>query len=332
MVAYHLRSTIIHSNKLVVITKVINSGQINSLPQSRLSIRGATFYSQPTDIHKASIIYNPVTHGYVIAAELSNYRSKEIIAAYLDINGKTQSGGAVFSFSVDVKQPNVMYDSLTQTLVFVSQLDSSYPGTTNGKNSLIMRTEPASFKSTGSRSATMVASTAVEKSSISMHTVGSTNCIRVCYLVKDKDDMTVPTCSKVCTVGYNRWDIKQSDVSFSTCKQDAANLIVIHYPISGTQFGVWEEMDATRHRLHGYYVSTQNFVQSPHADVQRKPIAVYKEIDGQVCVAWQYGGRAKKWGKLAFRCFKMSPVCNDPCSCLQSNIPHCGKISKLPVF
>ena len=279
-----------------------------------------------TNLRQPVVVYNPVTHGYVVALESEAFHGIEILCAYLSSSGDLQSGGPVFSFSVDVLQPNLVYDPVTRTFIFVSQLDSSYGGLPSGKNGLLIRSEPASAKSTGRRSASLVGYTSVKKSSVSMHRDTGTQCLRVCY-INDPDarGLTVPTCSKVCHDGHQQWNTRHHDVKFCSCKMTVTNPFVIEYPVNGAVFGVWEEADKTRHRLHGYYVNTQNFLQNPLATTQKHPLAVYKPNDGQVCVVWQY--RSLSTGntrnKLAFRCYKLSRSCNDPCCCQYGR--HCGK-------
>lgn len=249
----------------------------------------------------------------------------EIITGYLSNDGQLTSGGPVFSFSVDVLQPRLIFDPLTNTVIFISQLDSSYTGLPPGKHALIMRSEPAARKSTGPRAANLVGYTSVKQSSINLHRDKSTKCLRVCYTHENDNGQTEPTCSTICNVGFNRWSFRPLNVPFCNCKQSTSNPSVIEYPVNGAVFAVWEETDPLRHRLHGYYVGTQNFVQVPSVSVQKHPLAVYRPSDGQVCVVWQHHPRAKTCSKLALRCYKLSQSCTDPCCCFRHQNTHCGK-------
>ena len=327
--AYLLRAPSVHSNKSVIFIRVIPSGSIARFqPRPRLTVQGLTLHSQPTDINKISVIYNPVTNGYVVAAQLVKQHDViEILAIYLDQNGRVQSGGSAFSYKVHVKQPNLAYHKESRSIVFVSQLDKAYTNTSNGKHYIIMRTEPASGKSedVGPRRSKFVAATSIEHSSISIREDSVDKCFRVCYLVTNKDGLRVPKCSKLCTVGSQGWRTSDVDYSFHVCNATADNPIVIDYPRNGAFFALWEERNGSYNRLHGYYINAMHFQQNPQATNQTNPHAIYRESDGQVCVSWKYISKNDTWSKVAFRCFTRSINCDDPCSC-QSNFPVCGKM------
>ena len=326
LVAFHLRTASIHRNKQVVVTRVIQTAPRLAIDRPRLSLTGSLANGQATDLRRSSLIYNPVTNGYVVSAELVLTGSVQIIFAHLVDNGQAKSSGTVFAFHpADVVQPTLVYDPQTETIVFVSQLDNSHPALSryNGKHGIILKSIPVSANSAAGRRPHVISATRVKESAISIHRENATGCLRVCFLIdKNNNNLTETTCSKICASGSDDWVVNSDDVLFCTCKEKAVNPHVIEYPVSGSIFGVWEETDQTRHRLHGYFVSTQNFVQTPLSAIQKHPLATYRSSDGQVCVVWQHHSSSNTCKKLAFRCFELSRRCNDPCCCLLGD--HCG--------
>ena len=328
--AYLVRALSLHYNKSIMFIRVIPSGAISRyVPRPRLTAQGYSYHRQPTDINKlSSVIYNPVTNGYVVAAQLVDQNDViEIPAFYLDQHGQVQSAGSVFSYKVHVKQPNLAYHKESRSIVFVSQVDRAYASASNGKHLIVMRTEPASGKSidVGPRTSILVGTTSIEHSSISIREDSVDKCFRVCYLVTNKDGLRVPSCSKLCAVGSQGWRSSDVDYSFHVCNATTNNPIVIDYPRNGAFFALWEERNGGYNRLNGYYINAMHFQQSPQATIQTNPHAVYRESDGQVCVSWKYISRKDTCSKVAFRCFTRSINCDDPCSC-QSKFPVCGKM------
>ena len=324
IILYHVKATSVHSNKFVIVTRRVSSGSWNNITKPTLSIRGTTPAGVAADIVTTTIIYNPITYGYVVASQMKLPNRIQIISAYLTGEGYLKSGGPVFSFSVNVLQPRAVFDELTKMFVFVSQLDKSHPQLST-KNVLLQNSLPASGYPNSPPQAVVIGSTTVDNSSISLHFDNATRCVRVCFLHVNDNALTDTTCSKLCASGFNRYNVRPLDVSFCTCKNTAINPHVIEYPVNSAVFGVWEEKDSTRHRLHGYFVSTVHFQQNPPATVQEHPRAVYKSSDGQVCVAWRYQSFVNTCSKLGIRCFESTTRCNDKCCCQQRNNPHCGK-------
>ena len=325
--AYLLRAPYFYSNKSVILIQIIPSSAISKyVPRTRQIVRGGTVNRQPTDINKlSSVIYNPVTNGYVVAAQLVNRNVTDILAFYFNQDGQLQSGGPVFSYKVHVKQPNLAYHKDSRSIVFVSQLD--YTSTSNGKNRIVMRTEPASgiISIFPFRISTIVAYTSIEHSSISIHEDSVDKCFRLCYLVTNKDGLIVPKCIKLCADGSQGWRSSDVDYPFHVCNATTYNPIVIDYPRDGAFFALWEERNGGYNRLNGYYINAMHFQQNPQATNQTNPHAVYRESDGQVCVSWKYISERDTCSKVAFRCFTRSINCQDPCSC-QSKFPVCGKM------
>ena len=326
LVAIHFRSSSINGNKLVIVTRVIQSGAITKVSRPRLSIRGLGPSREAADLRRSSLIYNPVTYGYVIAAELELPSSVQIIFGHLSADCIAKSSGLVFSFrQADVLQPNLIYDPLTEMIVFASQLDKSHQVLKDGEaHGILLRSMPASENSSDPGIAHLIGYTRVRESSISIHRDNVTGCFRVCFSTDENNNsLTQPTCSKVCRRGIDDWPPRHYDVLFCMCKERVVNPYVIEYPVCRSVFGVWEETDQTRKRLHGYYLGTQNFVQSSPAVIQSHPLASYKSSDGQVCVVWQHYTSENTCRKLAFRCYEPSVRCNDPCCCSYGD--HCGK-------
>ena len=324
MILFHVKATTVHSNKFVIVTRRVPSSSFHDIKRPLLSIRGKTAGGVAADIVNTTIIYNPITYGYVVASEMKLLNRIEIISAYLTDEGYLKSGGPVFSFSVNVLQPRVVFDELTKMFVYVSQLDKSHPQLST-KNFLIQKSFPASRYPNNPPQAVAFGSTTVDDSSISLHFDNATRCVRVCFSQVKDDALTETTCSKLCAGGVNRYNVRPLNVSFCTCKSKAINPHVIEYPVNSAVFGIWEEKDSTRHRLHGYFVRTAHFQQNPPASVQEHPRAVYKNSDGQVCVVWRYQSSADTCSKLGIRCFELTAHCKDPCCCQQRNSPQCGK-------
>ena len=327
LVAVHLRHASVNRNRQVIVTRVIQTAPRHEIGSPRVSLTGSLSNGQAADLRNSNLIYNPVTNGYVISAELELPSSVQIIFAHLDANGRAKSSGIVFTFHpAEVVQPSLVYDPQTKMIVFVSQLDKSHQALMNrlnGKHGILLKSVPASATSAAGRRPHVIGATRVNESSISIHRENATGCLRVCFLIdKNNDGLTETTCSKVCSSGLDDWVASSDDVVFCTCKEKAVNPHIIEYPVSGSIFGVWEETGLSRHRLHGYYTSTQNFVQTPLAAIQTHPLATYRSSDGQVCVVWQHHSSGNTCKKLAFRCFELSRRCNDPCCCSFGD--HCG--------
>ncbi len=324
MILFHVKATTVHSNKFVIVTRRVPSSSFHYIKRPLLSIRGTTPGGVAADLVNTTIIYNPITYGYVVASEMKLQNRIEIISAYLTDEGYLKSGGPVFSFSVNVLQPRVVFDELTKMFVYVSQLDKSHPQLST-KNALIQKSFPASGYPNNPPQAVAFGVTTVDDSSISLHFNNATRCVRVCFSQVKDDALTETTCSKLCAGGVNRYNVRPLNVSFCSCKSKAINPHVIEYPVNSAVFGIWEEKDSTRHRLHGYFVRTAHFQQNPPASVQEHPRAVYKSSDGQVCVVWRYQSSADTCSKLGIRCFELTAHCKDPCCCQQRNSPQCGK-------
>ena len=308
----------------------VPSGSFRNIPRPILTMRGTTPAGVAADLVTTTIIYNPVTYGYVVATELKLPNRIEIISAYLTEEGYVKSKGPVFSFPVNVHQPRVVFDEFNKMFVFVSQLEKSHQ--LSAKNVLLQKSLNASGYPNNPPQAVAFGSTAVDESSISLHFDNATRCVRVCFLHVNDNTLTEPTCTKLCASGDNRYNVRPLDVSFCTCRNTAINPHVIEYPVNSAVFGVWEEKDSIRHRLHGYFVSTIHFQQNPPATVQKHPRAVYKSSDGQVCVTWRYQSSANTCSNLGIRCFESTTRCNDPCCCQQRNSRHCGKQHYLSNF
>ena len=333
LVAFHARSKDIHHNRTVIMTRVVQSGKMKIVlvGNPRLSARAYTSRKEPTDLIQSSLIYNPLNYGYyggyVIAAELNDVLRTEIVAVYLTPNGRMRTSAPVFSFSVSVHQPNVIFDPGLSQIVFVSQLHNSLEDLPAGRHALLIRSENAKRPSnSGLRSSVVVSYTSVHQSSISLTIDSKATCLRICYIDKNIRGLKELRCIKPCYVHVpydsNQVTVTAPAVSSCSCERNLSSSSVIYYPANGAMFGVWEESNQTDHFLHGYYINAENFVQTPAATSQKRPVSTYRSTDGQVCVAWQYLSTSSAYTQLAFRCFRLSPFCNDPCCCLHGRL--CG--------
>ena len=329
LVAFHLRNYILNWNRQIIISRVIQAEPTIRIDPPRLSLLGSDPYGQPAHLRRGSLIYNPVTNGYVVSAELILSSSVQIVFAHLDASGLAAPSGINYVFELtqtDVVQPNLIYDPTTEAIIFVSQLDKSHRSLNGtGKHGVILKSVPASANSAAGRRTRVIGFTGVLNSSISIHRENVSGCFGVFFLIDEYNTgMTETTCSKVCYIGQDDWGVSDNDVRFCNCKEKVVNPHIIEYPGNGSVFGVWEETNQAGHLLHGHYMSTQEFLQNPLAVIQKHPLAVYKSNDGQVCVVWQHLTSGSTCGKLAFRCFEVSPRCNDQCCCSLGD--HCGKI------
>jgi hypothetical protein len=330
LVLYHFRMAVLNSNKQVIISRVIQTSPKTVMGSPRMSLTGALPGGGAADLRKSSVIYNPVTNGYVVSAELVLTNSVQIVFSQLDSNGQQSSSGVIFEHNlVDVLQTALIYDQKTETIVFVSQLDKSHQILRSyGKHGIIVKSLPVSANSSSGRRTHLIGFTRVKESSISIHRETATGCLRVCYLVdRNNTGLTKTTCTKVCSSGSDGWLMNSDDVKLCTCAEKATNPHIIEYPVSGSIFGVWEESNQTSHHLHGYYASAQYFVQTPPAAIQKYPLATYRSSDGQICVVWQHHSSHDTCRAIAFRCFEASRHCNDPCCCSFGD--HCGKLKTL---
>ena len=333
LVSYLFRATRINSNHLVVLSQVVSSGLILELSNPVLSVSGYNELRQPTDIEKlSSLVYNPITNGFVIAVELKNARKiTEITAIYLTRHGNFHLARSVFSYISNVKQPTVAYHSRSQSFVFVSQLEhfGTMPA---GMDALLLRTELASGRAPIGdlpNFGRLIRFTSVRQSFINLHSDGADGCLRICYLIENNSTLAAPTCAKVCETDSGGWDTRDEHISFRTCKASVEYPSIIEYPVNGAIFAVWEkrEGNSTSNRLQGYHVNSRHFEENTSAAnyTYGNPLAVYKSRDAQVCVSWKHHNARNSCSRLALRCFKLSRDCDDPCSC-PGDVPVCGEI------
>jgi hypothetical protein len=316
LVSFCLKSSALHGNKFVIATCVIPLGTVTTNTIPRISVKYADSKGIASNARKPVVAYNPVTHGYVLAAELEHAWSGrfEIVSAYLNHEGSMQSGVPVFSYKSDVLQPNFVFVPGNKSFVFVSQIDKSYSSSSLDHYGFLLKSQPAEQNFERDSGAIVIGDTFVSNSAITLHGIHGTNCLGVCYTADpNHDGSTVPSCSRVCNNGQ-KWIVEGHDAIFCPCLTRVTNPFVIDHPTKGI-FAVWEEEDETGRRLHGYYVNSQNFVQTPPTKDQRHPLAMYNPKDDEVCVAWQYQFDKDALNKLAFRCFRFTESCNDPCCC-----------------